>query len=195
MQGAGAFSVWDQFVFILTLVRAVSFLTGQVLRAGLHPVIVRKDTEDPLYLCLWFAWGFFVFGYRRQWSGMCSKIFFSKKYLFIQLCWARHAGSLISVVICKGLPRGSAVKNLPAVQDVQETRVRSLGREDPLEEGMATHPTILLWRVPWTEEPGGLQSIGLQSQTRLKRLCMHACDLQTLSCGMWDLVPWSGIKP
>ena len=138
---------------------------------------------------------FFVFGYRRQWSGMCSKIFFSKKYLFIQLCWARHAGSLISVVICKGLPRGSAVKNLPAVQDVQETRVRSLGREDPLEEGVATHPTILLWRVPWTEEPGGLQSIGLQSQTRLKRLCMHACDLQTLSCGMWDLVPWSGIKP
>ena len=49
------------------------------------------------------------------------------------------------------------VKNLPAMQ---ETWVQSLGQEDPLEEGMATHPTILAWRMPWTEEPGGLQSMG-----------------------------------
>ena len=49
------------------------------------------------------------------------------------------------------------LKNLPAVQ---ETQVRSLGREDPLEEGMATHSSILAWRIPWTEEPGGLQSTG-----------------------------------
>ena len=40
--------------------------------------------------------------------------------------------------------------------------VQSLGREDPLEEGMATHPSILAWRIPWTEESGGLQSMGLQ---------------------------------
>ena len=52
------------------------------------------------------------------------------------------------------------VKNL--VQETQETRVRSLGLEDPLEEGMATHSSILAWRIPWTEEPGGLQSMGLQ---------------------------------
>ena len=51
------------------------------------------------------------------------------------------------------------VKNLPAMQ---ETRVQSLGREDPLEEGMATHPGILAWRIPWTEEPGGLQSMRSQ---------------------------------
>ena len=50
------------------------------------------------------------------------------------------------------------VKNLPAVW---ETWVRSLGREDPLKEGMAAHSRILAWRVPWTEEPGGLQSTGL----------------------------------
>ena len=56
------------------------------------------------------------------------------------------------------------VKNLPAKQ---ETRVGSLGQEDPLEEGMATHSSIPAWRLPWTEEPGGLQSIGLQSRTRL----------------------------
>jgi len=45
---------------------------------------------------------------------------------------------------------------------MRETWVRSLGREDPLEEGMATHSSVLAWRIPWTEEPGGLQSMGLQ---------------------------------
>ena len=45
---------------------------------------------------------------------------------------------------------------------MQETWVQSLGREDPLEEGMATHSSILAWRIPWTEEPGGPQSMGLQ---------------------------------
>ena len=57
-----------------------------------------------------------------------------------------------------------AVKNLPAMQ---ETQVRSLGQEGPLEKGMATHSSILAWRIPWREEPGGLQSRGSQSQTRL----------------------------
>ena len=51
------------------------------------------------------------------------------------------------------------VKNLPAMQ---ETQVQSLGWEDPLEKGMATHSSILAWRIPWTEEPGGLQSMGSQ---------------------------------
>ena len=51
------------------------------------------------------------------------------------------------------------VKNLPAMQ---ETRVQSLGREDPLEKGMAMHSSILAWRISWTGEPGGLQSMGLQ---------------------------------
>ena len=51
------------------------------------------------------------------------------------------------------------VKNTPAMQ---ETWVQSLGGEDPLEKGMPTHSIILAWRIPWTEEPGGLQSVGLQ---------------------------------
>ena len=55
------------------------------------------------------------------------------------------------------------VKNLPAMQ---ETWVQSLGREDPLENEMATHSGILTWRIPWTEEPGRLQSTGSQSQTQ-----------------------------
>ena len=52
------------------------------------------------------------------------------------------------------------VKNLPAVQETQETWVRILGREDLLEEEMANHSSILVWEIPWTEEPGGLQSMG-----------------------------------
>ena len=55
--------------------------------------------------------------------------------------------------------------NLPAMQEtqkMQKTQVRSLGQEDPLEEEMATHSSILSWRIPWTEEPGRLQSMGLQ---------------------------------
>ena len=56
----------------------------------------------------------------------------------------------------RGLPGGSVVKNVPAVQ---ETWVRSLGQGDPLEKGMATHSSILAWRIPWTEEPGGLHAV------------------------------------
>ena len=59
----------------------------------------------------------------------------------------------------EGFPGGSVVKNLPAKQ---ETRVTSLAREDPLEKRMATHSSILAWRIPWTEEPGVLQSVGSQ---------------------------------
>ena len=54
------------------------------------------------------------------------------------------------------------VKNLPAMQEPQEMQVQSLGQEDPLEKGMATHFSILAWEIPWTEESGGLQSMGSQ---------------------------------
>ena len=64
----------------------------------------------------------------------------------------------------KGFPGGSVVLNLPAHAG---TLVWSLGQEDSLEEEMATHSSIPAWDIPWTEEPGGLQSMGSQSQTRL----------------------------
>ena len=63
------------------------------------------------------------------------------------------------LIITPGFPGGSVVKNQPAKQ---ETWVPSLGQEDPLEEAMATHSSILAWRTPWTEEPGGLQFMGSQ---------------------------------
>ena len=60
-----------------------------------------------------------------------------------------------------GFPGGAAVKNLPVeTEEMQETKFRSLGRKDPLEDKMATHSSILAWIISWTEEPGGLQSIG-----------------------------------
>ena len=71
-------------------------------------------------------------------------------------------GSLVignNFITVKSFPGGSNVKNPPAMQ---ETQVRSLGREDPLEKGMATHSSILAWRIPCTEEPGRLQSMRSQ---------------------------------
>ena len=62
----------------------------------------------------------------------------------------------------KGFPGSTVVKNLPAVLETQETEVRSLGQEDPLEEEMATYSSILAWKISWIEEPGGLKSMGLQ---------------------------------
>ena len=71
-------------------------------------------------------------------------LFRASQHLLHNNCWA-------------GLPSGSVVKNQPAKQ---ETQVRSLGWEDPLEEEMATNSSILAWEIPWTEEPGGLQFVG-----------------------------------
>ena len=57
------------------------------------------------------------------------------------------------------------VKNPPAMQETQVTQGQPLSQEHPLEEGMATPSSTLAWRIPWAEEPGGLQSVGSQSQT------------------------------
>ena len=66
----------------------------------------------------------------------------------------------MQVLLLLGLPLvAQLVKNLPAMQ---KTHVQSVGQVDPLEEEMATHSSILAWKIPWTEEPGGLQSMGSQ---------------------------------
>ena len=66
---------------------------------------------------------------------------------------------MCETALCMDFSGSSGVK-IPLA--MQETPVQFLGQEDPLEEEMATHTSILAWRIPWTEEPGGLQSIGLQ---------------------------------
>ena len=73
-----------------------------------------------------------------------------------------------------GFSGGSAVKNLPAMQEAKETWVRSLGQEDLLEEGMATHSSILAWRIPMARGPwqAAVHRVA-KSQTPLKQLSMH----------------------
>ena len=61
-----------------------------------------------------------------------------------------------------GFPGGTVEKNLPAMQETQETQGLSLGQEDPLEKELATHSSIPAWKIPWMEEPGRLLSMGLQ---------------------------------
>ena len=75
-----------------------------------------------------------------------------------------------------GFSGGSVVKNLPAMQEAQ---VQALGQVDPLEKEMSTHSSILAWEIPWTEEPGGLQSMGL----RKSRTGMSSRQQQTETVG------------
>ena len=84
----------------------------------------------------------------------------------------------VTFLLC--FPCVTEVKNPPTMQEPQETQVGSLGLEDPLEEGMAMHCSILAWRIPWTGEPGGLQSVGFQkSRTWLSNSTI------TLLAGDW----------
>ena len=78
--------------------------------------------------------------------------------------------------ILMGFPSGSVIKNLPAMKESQEKQGQSLGRDDSLEEGMATHSSIPTWKIPWTEKPCGLQSMGLQ---RVKHDCTNLAHTHT----------------
>ena len=81
-----------------------------------------------------------------------KRLFFRENFKYIQ---SKHNSVMNPCISC-----GSVVKNPPSVQETQEMWARSLGWEDPLEKKMATHSSILAWKIPWTEEPGGLQSMG-----------------------------------
>ena len=69
------------------------------------------------------------------------------------------------------------VKNLLAVQETQETWIQSLGWEDPLGEAMITHSSILAWKIPWTEEPGGIQSRGCKESDMTEQLTLNTWNL------------------
>ena len=78
------------------------------------------------------------------------------------------------------------VNNLPAMQEI---RVQSLGQEDPVEKGMATHSSILAWRLPWTEEPGKLQYIGSQRVSMTEPQTLWSVDTQLLGGIQFCLAP------
>ena len=83
---------------------------------------------------------------------MCMCVYI---YIYIYVC----IYILSTTTVFRAALVAQMAKNLPAMQ---ETQVQSLGWKDPLEKGMTTHSSILAWRIPWTEEPSGLQSMGLQ---------------------------------
>ena len=90
-----------------------------------------------------------------------TKVTPSTQKVQMEPCAGNH-GQSQRYCLSWGFPGGLVIKNLPPVQETQEMRVRSLGWEDPMEEEMATHSSMLAWGIPWTEEPGGLQATGSQ---------------------------------
>ena len=87
-----------------------------------------------------------------------------------------------------GFPGGASGKELPT-QETQETRFRSLGQKDSLEEEMATHLSILAWGIPWTEEPGGLQFIASQRVSDMTEATQQACT-NAVSKSLQRLYAW-----
>ena len=139
------------------------------------PFIKKNSRKDKLICsdrkqlsgCLWMS------GSRRDWlKGKLGLGDGGNRYSLSRLWWWFHVCvhiyvktsnclnvcSLLYVIIHNCFPGGSAVKNTPAMQ---ETRVQTLGQEDPLEKKMATHSSILAWEILWIEEPGGLMVHGV----------------------------------
>ena len=120
------------------------------------PIKVMKDNTEELFPVKWYEEDTIV-KYNR-WSGIC---FLDQKILsFVIRDITGKFGYKVDYLVAQ------MVKRLPAMW---ETRVRSLGQEDPLEKEMATHSSTIAWKIPWTDEPGKLQSMAsvAKSQTQL----------------------------
>ena len=115
------------------------------------------DVASPAHWSLNFFTTIFYLSKSNQYLGFST--------LILTVCEILHT--------INGLPGGSGVQYPLAMQGPQEMQVGPLGQEDPLEEGMATHASILAWRIPWTEVPAGRQSRVSESRTWLKWLCVH----------------------
>ena len=146
------------------------------------------------------------------WSGLLFTLSWLHKHVIGELCCKPNAFSLLTwlfyflwgekngLILCLlhflcplGFPGGSVVKNLPTKQETQEKRVRFWDREDPLQEEMATHFSNLAWKIPWTEEPGGLQSMRLQELNTTEHVWVAAAAAKPLqSCPtLCDLIDGS----
>ena len=125
------------FFFEIVLVALLPYIFTYCINTGLGVKFFRKERKEDRY-CWRIYEIHFVFS---QWY------YCSLPFLFID-----------QLIFLLGFPGGSGVEN----SAMQETWVQSLGLEDPLEKEMANYSSILAWEIPWTEEPGRLQSIGLQ---------------------------------
>ena len=120
-----------------------------VLHSALHVTATFNTLPNLFYVS--FYVGIYIYTY------ICIYILSMYLSLYIFISFSVYIFLIyiiyISYIFILGFPGGSAVKNLPAMQEPQETWVWSLGREDPLEEGMSTHSSIIAWRIPWTGNP------------------------------------------
>ena len=112
---------------------------------------VKRTLKDSLLLKRYF----FISETKHRWNQSRKRVVILQAFLL----YNQKTGSWCLSFPIKASLVAKMVKNLPAMQ---ETRVRSLGQEDPLWKEMATHSNMLTWRIPWTEEPGGLESTGSQ---------------------------------
>ena len=143
---------------------------GQTIGASAWDSVLPMNIQD------WFPLG--LIGLIFLLSTGLSRVLTSttvQKHQFFGAQPSLWSNSLICTWLLEKLqlyvfPVAQMVKNLPATQ---ETRIQSLDPEDPLEKGMAIYSSILAWKIPWTEEPGGLQSVGSQSWTWLSDLTLH----------------------
>ena len=101
--------------------------------------------------------------------------FQTRNQTFLQETWLL----LVLIRYFKGFPGGAVVKNIPAIQEIQETQVWPMTWENPLEEEMASHSSIPAWEIPWTKGPGVLEPMGQQSLALLGNwACRHAMVFQ-----------------
>ena len=144
-----------------------------VSEKGSHRIMCTKWTYRYSH---WYSYGYIWYSYRLEGYTVTS--------LGSKLQEARDLFILCTAISPTGFPDGSVVKNSPAMQETQETQLQSPGWEYPLGEEMATYSSILAWEIPWTEEPGGLQSRGSQkSWTWLSNWAgTHITDTQNWMC-------------
>ena len=121
--------------------------TNEHLLSSFRPISMILSFPGSIKMCHWETFGHSSWA-RYPWSGSSNIWFFS-----------HHVKIINSVYLIEASLVAQSVKNPPMMQ---ETWVRSLGWENPLEKQMARHASILAWEIPWTEEPGGIQSMGLQ---------------------------------
>ena len=129
-------ATWETLSLIISVLSVLSLIWGQIIQMFLR-FLIHTDHLS----------------FRT--STICLLLIY--KSTFFTACYQNLV--LLSNTLFKSSPGDSAVKNLPSMQEMQ---IWSLGQKDLLEEGMATHSGILAWRIPWREEPGRLQSMGLQ---------------------------------
>ena len=143
----------------------------------------RENSEKSLPLRAVLSWEMWAI-FRRRDLGQGRVVVFSRGDPQSGLTVEGHlpaafpAAQGISVSFLKGFPGGTVVKNLFAMQEMWETWVQFLGQEDRLEEEMATHSSILAWRIPWMEEPGRATDPSpwdrKESDMTRARMCTHA---------------------